>query len=501
VKQAEEIIFYMLRSIKPNGEEYTIVACATSVGRSGVAIVRISGPLVMQIAQHILLLSPGITLQPRYATVSSFVDRNGVIIDQGLALLFVAPNSFTGENILELHCHGSPVVIDCLIKRVVELGVVVARPGEFSERAFLNGRIDLAQAEAIADLIDASSMQAAHYAVRSLQGAFSQRVHELIEQVTRLRVSVEAAIDFADEEIELISPEHLRQELAQIAQSLLATQQAAQRGVLIRDGVSAVIVGKPNVGKSSLLNCLSGEESAIVTPLAGTTRDVLKVDVRLDGVALQLLDTAGLRDHNERDVDVVEREGVRRAWAEIARAQCILLVVDFTLEGQKKPLQLWQEYFAGRLRNAESEQHAGDLRIPPPTRENFIVIYNKVDLSQQAPSAEVIDDINCVYISARHHHGIDLLRAVLQQRAGGNQTDEGGFSARRRHLLALEQAQKHLEQAQNVVMKAVQKRQLVATELVAEELREVQQTLGEVTGEVTTEDLLGRIFSEFCIGK
>lgn len=544
----------------------TIVACATPVGRGGVGVIRISGTgmRVSHIAQHILSLHQ--LPPPRHAAYVDFLDAANSPIDSGLALYFPAPHSFTGEDVLELHGHGGRVIVDCIIKRVLDLGARLANPGEFSERAFLNGKIDLTQAEAIADLIDANSEQAAHYAVRSLRGEFSRRVHVLSDGIMQLRAAIEAALDFADEDIEFITREELQCRLAQLLQMLRETQCAAQQGVLLNEGISVVIAGEPNVGKSSLLNCLSGEDTAIVASIAGTTRDVLRTHVKLDGgLVLQLVDTAGLRQSLMADkhgdlgnldiVDIVEREGIRRARAEIAKAQYVLLVVDFAREGTMSPRQLWDKYriyFDATYDTdvADTADYVGGADAAcnrNNDRERWrklIVVYNKIDLASNtsseaadgmslkmslpsilsgsvAPHVVVIDDIPCVFMSAKHYLGIDLLRQMLRERVGMTHTTEDGFSARRRHLVALADAECHLMQAQKMSDVANSGGDRgddsrgdtdgrnekdngnsgVAMELLAEELREAQQYLGVIIGEVTSDDLLAKIFSEFCIGK
>lgn len=461
----------------------TIAACATPPGQGGIGIVRISGPLVKKVAQELLGLLP----QPRYATNVNFLAVDGVIIDQGIALYFPAPHSFTGEDVLELQGHGGAVILDCVLQRVLECGVRLAKPGEFSERAFLNNKIDLIQAEAIADLINASSITSAQYALRSLQGEFSHHIHKLVEQITSLRVAIEATIDFTEEEIDFIVVEKIQEQLKLILNMLYKTQQAAEQGVLVQEGISVVIAGKPNVGKSSLLNCLSGEDLAIVTEIPGTTRDVLRTNIRLANINLQLIDTAGLRDSD----DVVEKEGVRRARHEISKAQHILLVTDAVTDGEKKPQQLLAEYL--------------DATVLDCTQKQFTIIYNKIDLIGREPMVIYQDGITCIFLSAREKQGIDLLQQYLRKSSGITQTTEGGFSARRRHLIALANAMQHLVQAQELICKdaskEVQQRCLYNIELVAEELRQAQHHLGIITGEVTTEDLLDRIFRDFCIGK
>jgi tRNA modification GTPase len=440
----------------------TIVALATPPGRGGVAIVRISGSNVLKIARALLHEIP----KPRYALFTSFNDHDGLSIDQGLALYFVAPNSFTGEDVLELHCHGGSAVIERLIKRVLSLNVRLAKPGEFSERAFLNDKIDLIQAEAIADLIDASSEQAARSAMRSLQGEFSKKINDLVERVIKLRMYIEAAIDFVEEEVDFLADKQIQINLNDILHHLLLIQASAKQGSLLRDGITAVIAGKPNAGKSSLLNQLSGKDTAIVTHIAGTTRDLLREYLTIDGMPIHIIDTAGLRESE----DLVEQEGVRRAYAEIAKADVVLFVVDAT---ETPPLDL--RLF---LKNI-------------PANATIITIRNKIDLLQEKPRL----DGNCVALSAKQGIGIDLLKNHIKTIAGYQTTQEGVFSARQRHLDALDRAKKFLLDGKN------QLENFKAGELLAEDLRQAQLALNEITGEFSSDDLLGRIFSSFCIGK
>ncbi len=439
----------------------TIVALATPSGRGGVAMVRISGPHVLAIAKQILDDIP----QPRFAFFTTFNDQDGLAIDEGIALYFKAPHSFTGEDVLELHCHGGPAVIERLIKRVLSLNARLARPGEFSERAFLNDKIDLIQAEAIADLIDASSESAARSAVRSLQGEFSKKINALVESIIKLRMYVEAAIDFVEEEIDFLADKQINTQLNSIIDQLILTQASAKQGALLRDGLTAVIAGKPNVGKSSLLNQLSGKESAIVTDIAGTTRDLLREYIHIDGMPIHIIDTAGLRESN----DLVEQEGIRRAHAEIVKADLVLFVVDATEE----------------LPNLASV-----LKDIPPNA-TVVTIRNKIDLLQEEANLQG----NCISLSAKKGIGIELLKNHIKTIAGYQITQESVFSARQRHLDALDRAKKYLfdgkEQLENHK----------AGELLAEDLRQAQLALNEITGEFTHDDLLGRIFSSFCIGK
>lgn len=436
----------------------TIVAAATPSGRGGVAIVRVSGALTKTIAESLLGKLP----KPRYATFSRFKDPAGYILDEGLALFFPAPHSFTGEDVVELHGHGGPYVVDSLIKNILALGARLARPGEFSERAFLNDKIDLAQAEAIADLIDAASSEAAQSALRSLQGEFSSKIHHLVESVIQLRLYVEAAIDFVEEEIDFLADEQVGKNLKSILTELDVIQSQAKQGTLLREGITAVIAGEPNVGKSSLLNCLSGKESAIVTHIAGTTRDVLREYVTIDGMPMHVIDTAGLRDSD----DVVEQEGIRRAKNEIAQADLVLFVVDATVN---KPITLT------------------DVLPEIPPHAKVITIKNKIDIANS-----VVVKKEDIAISAKTGVGIDLLKQKIKELVGLQTNTDGIFSARRRHLDALKRAKEYVLSAAN---------NNKAGELMAEDLRQAQLALSEITGEFTSDDLLGRIFSSFCIGK
>lgn len=444
----------------------TIVAIATPPGRGGVGVVRVSGPAVPAIAQQLLGNLP----PPRYAEYTSFRDHEGAPLDRGLALYFPAPHSFTGEHVLELHGHGGPVVMDLLLQRVISLGARVARAGEFSERAFLNGKLDLAQAEAIADLIESSTEQAARAAQRSLAGDFSARIRNLIEQITELRAYVEAAIDFADDDVDFLSAPHVAERMQTLLRDLDAVLAGARQGSLLREGLRVVITGRPNVGKSSLLNCLAGREAAIVTDIPGTTRDVLREAIQLNGLPLHLMDTAGMRESG----DIIEQEGMRRAQAELAQADHVLLVVD-------------------DVAGLAAEDRATIAAMPAGVA--LTVVYNKCDLSRCPPQRGDGAAHATVRLSARTGAGMDLLRERLQESAGYLGASAGIFSARRRHLDALIRARAALETAFQ------QLRARWAGELLAEELRQAQNALAEITGAFTTEDLLGRIFSSFCIGK
>ena len=448
----------------------TITAIATPPGKGGVGILRISGSKSLQIAESLLDSSP----TPRRALFSYFAEGEGSqrdLIDQGIALYFPGPNSFTGEDVVELQGHGGPVIMDRLLKAVIRAGARMARPGEFSERAFLNNKIDLAQAEAIADLIDSASEQAARQAMRSLDGAFSREIDALVEAVTTLRIYVEAAIDFPEEEIDFISDSHVANQLKEIQQQLQRVSQSAKQGSLLREGMTVVIAGKPNAGKSSLLNALAGRESAIVTDIAGTTRDVLRENILIDGMPLHVIDTARLRDSD----DPVEQEGIRRAWQEIDKADRVLLIVDSSLD------------------NGEASQPIPEEFSHFAKQGKLSLILNKCDISQR-PVAYNNSDIPTLTLSAKQEQGIDLLRTHLKECVGFDESDSP-FIARRRHIEALHQAQHHLDQGE------YQLRANMAGELLAEELRLAQQSLAEITGSFTSDDLLGRIFSSFCIGK
>lgn len=442
----------------------TIAAVATPRGEGGIGVIRVSGAATASIARALLGRNP----TPRHAHYCAFADADGAPIDRGLLLYFKAPRSYTGEDVLELQTHGSPVVLRLLVARLVELGARHARPGEFSERAFLNGKLDLAQAEAVADLIASGSETAARAALRSLDGEFSRRVRALTAGVVRLRVWIEAAIDFPEEEIDFLAAPELRADLAAARTDLAALLEGARRGVRLADGLHVVIVGRPNAGKSSLLNALAASERAIVTEIAGTTRDLVRETVEIDGVALTLVDTAGLRE----SPDVIEREGIRRARAELERADVALLVTDADGDAE-----------------ADVALLAG---VPAGARR--IVAHNKIDRCERPARREHRGDDVHLWLSAKTGAGLDLLHAELRDLATGAGGD-GAWTARARHVSALERARTHLGAAASALVERN------AGELAAEELREVQRALGEITGEFSTDDLLGEIFSAFCIGK
>lgn len=449
----------------------TIVAQATAPGRGGVGIIRISGDKATNVAMAVLGHLP----KPRYADYCDFKSASGQVIDQGIALFFKGPNSFTGEDVLELQGHGGQIVLDMLIKRVLEVeGIRIAKPGEFSEQAFMNDKLDLTQAEAIADLIDATSEQAAKSALQSLQGEFSKEVHELVDQVTHLRLYVEAAIDFPDEEVDFLSDGKIANSLYKIIDKLSAVQASAKQGSIIREGMKVVIAGRPNAGKSSLLNALAGKESAIVTEIAGTTRDVLREHIHLDGMPLHIIDTAGLRD----TTDTVEQIGIERAWNEINSADRVLFMVDGTTTSAVDPHDIWPD-FIDRL----------------PTNLGVTVIRNKADLTGENLEMTEEKGYSVYRISAKTGLGVDELKQHLKLLMGYQSNLEGGFIARRRHLEALEIAANHLQLGKE------QLEVYLAGELLAEELRMAQLALSEITGRFTSDDLLGKIFSSFCIGK
>ena len=430
-------------------------------------VVRVSGPKTPEIAATLV----GDLPKPRHATLGRFLDKTGEPIDVGLALFFPGPHSYTGEHVLELQGHGGPVVLERLVERIVELGARRARPGEFTERAFLNDKIDLAQAEAVADLIDAGSRDAARAAMRSLQGEFSSMVQGLTDAVIDLRTYVEAAIDFPEEEVDFLGDQELRERLATVRGHFDGVTAAAGQGRLLRDGITVVLAGRPNSGKSSLLNRLAGYEAAIVTEVPGTTRDVLRERIDIDGLPLHVLDTAGLRESD----DLVEAEGIRRARAEMAKADRVLFVIDCADDPQAR---------------AFAEQ-----RALLPAEVPVTLVFNKTDLGVGLPVSDTITGPPRIHVSARTGSGLDLLRAHLKDSVSFQTAGNGSISARRRHLDALARARAHVEAG------AAQLEQRRAGELVAEELRLAQQALDEITGIFTADDLLGRIFGSFCIGK
>ncbi len=440
----------------------TIVAIATPPGRGSIGVVRLSGPKALTIGE----LITQITLKPRFAHYGPLYDQDNTPIDEAISLYFKAPHSFTGEDIVELQCHGGPVVLDMLVKQCTALGARIANPGEFSERAFLNDKIDLAQAEAIADLIDAASEQAARSAVNTLQGEFSARINAIVEELTNLRIYTEAAIDFPEEEIDFLNDGHVLKALTHI-QSLLDNLLAnATQGALLSEGFNLVIIGRPNAGKSSLLNKLAGRDRAIVTDIAGTTRDLIEERIQIDGLPINLIDTAGIREAK----DLVEQEGIKRSKEQLEKADAVILLID--ARDETSPEQLWSEF------------------SDSPYNDGVQVVYNKIDLT---PPTEQSD--NSFYISAKEGTGIDKLKAQIKTLAGFAPGNEQSFIARRRHLQAIEQAKALIDAGYDQLVYAG------AGELLAEDLRLAQDALGEITGKLSADDLLGKIFSSFCIGK
>ncbi len=445
----------------------TIAAIATAPGRGAVGVIRVSGPEAPAVAQRLLGALP----LPRKATLASFLDADGAALDQGLALYFPAPASFTGEHVLELHGHGGALVLDLVLERLLQLGCRAARAGEFSERAFLNGKLDIAQAEAIADLINASTAAGARAAVRSLQGEFSTQVNALQTQITELRAFVEAAIDFPDEELDFLPTAALDERLNKIFTAFEAITAAARQGTLLREGINVVLAGKPNAGKSSLLNRLAGEDVAIVTAIPGTTRDLLRRQIQIDGLPVNLVDTAGLRPTH----DAIEEEGVRRATAEIGRADHVLYLLDASTEPESPT-------------DAQTQLH-----LPPGVP--FTLVLTKIDLLPTRAQPNAAGAALQLQLSALTGEGLEPLRQHLKAVAGFQPNEAGAFSARRRHLDALARARSGVQAAAEVLQHSR------AFELFAEDLRMAQLALSEITGEFTSDDLLGEIFSSFCIGK
>lgn len=444
--------------------EDTIVAIATPPGRGGVGIVRISGTKAYEIASQIANKKD---LEPRQAIFSCFRSIDQQIVDQGLIVYFKAPHSFTGEDVIELHAHGSPFVLDVLVKTCITLGARIARPGEFSERAFLNDKIDLTQAEAIADLIQASSETAARMALNTLQGEFSNKINRLNEEIIHLRLYVEAAIDFPDEEIDFLSDGKVEALLIKVIDQLQIIRSQANQGAIIREGLSIVIAGKPNAGKSTLINLLAGRDVAIVTEIPGTTRDVMREHILLDEIPLHIVDTAGLR----KSSDLVEQEGIKRAWNELKKADCVLYLVDLSdTDTDTVLLNEIKDYL--------------DPNTP------VITVFNKTD---KVPKIQQKSG-NEIFLSAKEGTGVEDLKEAIKK-VVGYQPTEGHFLARRRHLQALDEAKRLLD------IGLVQLQNNKAGELLAEDLRLAHQVLGEITGEFSSDDLLGKIFSSFCIGK
>lgn len=454
----------------PAESNETIVALATAAGRGSVGIVRLSGARSLEIANRLLGFDP----KPRHAHFCPFKDQDGEQIDEGVALFFKAPHSFTGEDVLELQAHGGPVILDMLIRSACALGARMAEPGEFSRRAFLNDKIDLVQAEAISDLINSSSEQAARSAVRSLQGEFSKQIERLVEGLIKLRMFVEAAIDFPEEEIDFLAESDVLNQTDNLHKSLLRLQDSAKQGALLSEGIRVVIAGKPNAGKSSLLNALAGKESAIVTEIAGTTRDVLKEQILIDGMPLHIIDTAGLRDSDDR----VEQIGIQRAWQEINQADRILLVYDANDQDCASLADLWPEF----MTKLSQQDHVTFIR-------------NKIDLMNEKAGLDQQDGFPVLSLSAKQTDGIDILRKHLKACVGFENLAEGVYTARRRHLQALREAEEAVHRGRDALVTHN------AGELLAEELRIAQDALGQITGRFSADDLLGEIFSSFCIGK
>ncbi|WMW80756.1 tRNA uridine-5-carboxymethylaminomethyl(34) synthesis GTPase MnmE [Undibacterium cyanobacteriorum] len=461
-----------------------IVAIATAPGRGGIGVVRISGKDLSGITRA---LFGETALKPRHATYLDFKQADGSVIDQGLAIAFKAPHSYTGEDVLELQGHGGPVVMQMLLQRCLEAGkeegLRLAQPGEFTQRAFMNDKLDLAQAEAVSDLIEASTEAAAKSASQSMSGAFSKVIHALVEKVVHLRMLVEATLDFPEEEIDFLEKSDARGQLAAIQEALRAVFEQAAQGALLREGLNVVLAGQPNVGKSSLLNALAGDDIAIVTPIAGTTRDKVTETIHIEGIPLNIIDTAGIRhDHDEivdetlsPKIDAVERIGIERTWAEVHKADVILHLLD----ASRGPTRADEEIAA---------QFPDDVPV--------ICVWTKIDLSGHHASVDTINDLTQVYLSAQEHLGMDLLRKELLRIAGWQQTGESLYLARERHLIALKHAHEHLQQAAEYAAQNDQ-----SLDLFAEELRLTQDRLNSITGEFTSDDLLGVIFSRFCIGK
>ena len=445
--------------------EDTIAAIATPFGKGGVAIIRISGPQSSDIVQQLSSRKP----QDRKALFTSFYDASNHIIDSGICIYFKGPNSYTGEDVVEVQGHGGIVVINMLLKRIIALGARIAKPGEFTERAFLNNKLDLTQAEAVADIIESTTEHSVRSAQRSLQGTFSKLIHELIGELTELRIYVEAAIDFVDEEIDFLNEGGIEQRIKFLSEKLTLILSNAKTGQLLRDGISVVLVGKPNAGKSSLLNCLTGEETAIVTDVAGTTRDILKEYIQLDGLPLHIIDTAGIHDSN----NLIEQEGIRRAHKEIQYADKVLIIHDVR------------------------DQHGINEFISQLDSDNDkrVIIFNKIDLINQPAKVVYSKDGDQIFLSIKTGEGFDLLTDYLKKSVGYDENQEAVFIARQRHVNALSEALIAINNG------LIQLQQNQAGEIVAEELRLAQNHLGEITGKISSDDLLGKIFSNFCIGK
>jgi tRNA modification GTPase len=445
--------------------EDTIAAIATPFGKGGVAIIRISGPQSFNIATQLSDKKPLV----RQALFTPFYDAQQDIIDSGICLYFKAPHSYTGEDVVEIQGHGGIVVINMLLKRITSLGARIAHPGEFTERAFLNNKLDLTQAEAVADIIESTTEHSVRSAQRSLQGVFSKLIDDLVSELTELRIFIEAAIDFVDEEIDFLNDGIIEQRIKSLIEQITAVLSNAKSGQLLRDGIAIVLVGQPNAGKSSLLNCLTGQDTAIVTDIAGTTRDVLKEYIQLDGLPLHIIDTAGIHDSD----NLIEKEGIRRAHHEIKQADKVLIIHDVR---DQKGL----------------DDFIAQLDIRP---DNQVVIFNKIDLIGESAKVLNHDSGDQIFLSIKTGEGLDLLKNYLKKSVGYNENQEAVFIARQRHVNALSEA---LTAIRTGLMQ-LQVHQ--AAEIVAEELRLAQNHLGEITGKISSDDLLGKIFSSFCIGK
>ena len=453
-----------------------IIAIATAPGKAGVGVIRISGPQLLPLSKALFQKA----LLPRQANLLTLRDAQGESIDQLIAIYFAAPASFTGEDVLELQCHGGPQLLELVMKRCLELGkdqdLVIAEPGEFSLRAYLNNKIDLAQAEAIADLIDAQSEAAVRGAARSLQGAFSNDINGLIEEITQLRILVESTLDFPEEEIEFLENAQARERLSTVMKKLHSLREGAKQGKILRDGIQLVLAGAPNVGKSSLLNRLAGEEVAIVTPIAGTTRDRVKESITVNGVPMHIIDTAGLRETG----DVVEAKGIERSWEAIQAADLVIFLQDSSSTDKSN--------------NAESSDLRAQILQAIPPKCPVLEVRNKSDLLSESPLSQ--DRNQCLLISAKTGDGIEALKQKILESVGWGGTQEGAILARRRHLDCLDRAATHLDKSQKFAADGN-----ISLELFAEELRLAQDQLGQITGKLLPDDLLGKIFSQFCIGK
>lgn len=453
-----------------------IIAVATAPGKAGVGVIRISGTKLLPIAQALSQK----TLKPREANLLTLRDGDGASIDQLIAIYFAAPASFTGEDVLELQCHGGPQLLELVMKRCLELGkdqgLVIAEPGEFSLRAYLNNKIDLAQAEAIADLIDAQSEAAVRGAARSLQGAFSNDINSLIEEITQLRILVESTLDFPEEEIEFLENAQARERLATVMQKLSSLREGAKQGKILRDGIQLVLAGAPNVGKSSLLNRLAGEEVAIVTPIAGTTRDRVKESITINGVPMHIIDTAGLRE----TADLVESKGIERSWEAIRAADVVVFLQDSNAPGGSE--------------SAEALELKAQILKTLPPKCPVLLVSNKSDLLAAPPTGQ--SKSQPLFISAKTGDGIEALKQKILELVGWGGNQEGAIVARRRHLDCLDRAANHIDKSQEFAANGN-----ISLELFAEELRLAQDQLGQITGKLLPDDLLGKIFSQFCIGK